>query len=283
MHQVEITQLSIYPVKSMKGIALESAVLTDQGLAHDRRFMVVRSDGRFVTQRELHRLALVHTRLDKTGIELSIEGGGVITIPIGNTGGEPVQTKVWGDECETLDQGDEISRWLTSALHSSDRLRLVRMAPGYVRPQGQPENLGKQTSTFFADAAPFLVANEASLEALNRELELRRHDPVPMNRFRPNIVLRGPCPFAEHQVAELSSGEVRLKFCHPCQRCVVTTIDQDTAAKHPDWQPYKTLRDINPMPGNDRAPAFAHNAILLDGDGAEIRVGDLVKLKGKKS
>ena len=267
MHQVEITQLTVYPVKSMRGIALESAVLTSQGLAHDRRFMVVRSDGRFVTQRELHRLALVHTRLDKTGIELSIEGAAWSPFPAETQAAIPFKQKSGGDECETLDQGAEISRWLTSALHSSDRLRLVRMAPGYVRPQGQPANLGKKTSTFFADAAPFLVANEASLEALNRELELRGHVPVPMNRFRPNIVLRGPGPFAEHQVAELSSEEFRLKFCHPCQRCVVTTIDQDTAAKHPDWQPYKTLRDINPMPGNERAPAFAHNAILLDGDG----------------
>lgn len=283
MQHVEITGLTIYPVKSMHGISLESTVLTHQGLEHDRRFMVVRSDGRFVTQREMHRLALIHTRLDKTGIELSIEGSSPITIPIRNTGGDPVQTKVWGDDCETLDQGEEISRWLTSALQSSDKLRLVRMTPGYVRPQGQPENLGKETSTFFADAAPFLVANEASLEALNRELELRGHDPVPMNRFRPNIVVRGLEPFAEHGVAEISSADWRLKFCHPCQRCVVTTIDQATALKHQDWQPYRTLRDINPMPGNDRAPAFAHNAILLDGDGVQIAVGDVVSVRGEKS
>ena len=280
MQHVEITGLTIYPVKSMHGIALESAILTRQGLEHDRRFMVVRSDGRFVTQRELHRLALIHTRLDKTGIELSTEGSDPVTIPISDTGGEPVQTKVWGDECETLDQGDEISRWLTSALQSSDKLRLVRMAPGYVRPQGQPENLGQETSTFFADAAPFLVANEASLEALNQELELRGHDPVPMNRFRPNIVVRGLEPFAEHRVAEISSADLRLKFCHPCQRCVVTTIDQDTAFKHPDWQPYKTLRDINPMPGNDRAPAFAQNAILLGGENMAISVGNMFSTKG---
>ena len=274
MRSAEITGLTIYPVKSMKGITLESAVLTPFGLENDRRFMVVRANGRFLTQRDEPRLALIHTRLDEDGVELSMDGRGSVTVPFTSTGGERIDTKVWGDECETVDEGDEISHWLTTALKSSVTLRLVRMAPGFMRPQGQPENLGEQTTTHFADSAPFLLANEASLDALNAELESRKHKAVPMNRFRPNIVLRGLKAFEEHEVTGMGTANYQLKLCHPCRRCVVTTIDQDTGVQNPDWQPYRTLRDINPMPGKEHAPAFAHNAILISGDGQKIAVGD---------
>jgi uncharacterized protein YcbX len=274
MQTAEITGLTIYPVKSMKGIALESAVLTPQGLENDRRFMVVRANGRFVTQRDLPRLALVQTSLDNNGVVLSMDGRGSVTVPFKPTSGEPIHTRVWGDECETVDVGEEVSRWLTGALESSSTLKLVRMAPDFIRPQGQPENLGEKTSTYFADAAPFLVANEFSLDALNRELEAHEYSPVPMNRFRPNIVVRGLAPFAEHEIAELSSESYSLGFCHPCERCVVTTIDQDTGIKNPDRQPFRTLGDINPMPGTERSPAFAQNAILKEGEGQTVALGD---------
>jgi uncharacterized protein YcbX len=274
MQTAEISSLTIYPVKSMKGIELESAVLTPHGLENDRRFMVVRANGRFVTQRDLPQLAIVHTGLDEDGIVLSMDGHGSATIPFITADGDRIHTKVWGDECETVDQGEEISRWLTSALESNDTLRLVSMAPGFVRPQSQPENLGEMTSTFFADAAPFLIANESSLEVLNQELETRGHSPVPMNRFRPNIVVRGLAPFTEHEIAELSSENYCLALCHPCERCVVTTIDQATGIKNPDRQPFRTLGEINPMPGTERSPAFAQNAILKEGEGRTVALGD---------
>ena len=274
MQTTEISGLTIYPVKSLQGIELESAELTPHGLANDRRFMVVRANGRFVTQRDLSRLALVQTSLDEDGVVLSMDGHGCVTVPFLAAGGERIDTKVWGDKCETVDQGEDISSWLTQALESSSRLHLVRMAPDFIRPQGQPENLGEKTSTHFADAAPFLVANESSLEVLNQELEKRGHSPVPMNRFRPNIVVRGLAPFAEHAIAELSSENYCLKLCHPCQRCVVTTIDQATGIKNPDHQPFRTLGEINPMPGTERSPAFAQNAILQEGEDQTIALGD---------
>ena len=274
MSSMQITGLYIYPVKSMRGISMSSASLTPKGLDHDRRWMVIRENGRFVTQRDLPQLALIETGLTEDGIMLTREGHGSIPVPTRPIAGKRMSTKVWGDPCEVIDLGEDISGWLTSALNSKERLRLVRMAPEFIRPQSQPELLGENTTTAFADAAPFLVANEASLEALNGELESRGHDTVPMNRFRPNIVVRGLEAFAEHRISELCSDNYRLKFRHPCQRCVVTTIDQQTAVKSPDWQPYKTLRDLNPMPGNERAPAFAQNATLAHGDGQTISVGD---------
>jgi len=276
MNRVNVTGLWVYPVKSMRGVEVSEAVLTAEGFEHDRRYMVVRGEGRFVTQRDLPQLALIHTGLENGGIRLSRPGFGDIVVPSDNPQGETIHTRVWGDRCETVDLGGEISRWLQSALESEDELRLVRMKKGFRRPQNQPELLGEKTTTYFADAAPFLVANEASLEALNLNLSAAGHQAVPMNRFRPNIVFRGLEAFAEHQLSHLEGGDFQLGFCHPCERCVVTMINQDTAEKNPGRQPFKTLVDINPMPGKKPAPAFGHNAILLKGDRSTLNTDDIL-------
>lgn len=280
MTRVQITGLYVYPVKSMRGIALERAVLTAKGLLHDRRWMVVRSNGRFVTQRDEPRLALVRTRLDDSGVVLSVEGHGSATIPFDSGGGEPVSTRVWDDDCSAVDEGPGISRWLTRALGSEEVLRIVRMAPGFTRPQGQAERFGANTTTLFADSAPFLVANEASLDALNRELETQGQSPVPMNRFRPNIVVRGLEAFAEHHASTLAGEGWRLDLADACERCLVTTIDQQTAQRNPEREPYLTLRRINPLPGPKPAPLFAQHAILGSGNGEQIAVGTTATVSG---
>lgn len=271
---IDITGLTVYPVKSMKGIALQSALLTAKGLEHDRRFMVVRNNGAFVTQRDTPLMALVHTALEAGGLVLSRPGFGQVFVPLDGEGGERIHTRVWKDECETTDQGEVVSNWLTECLESTEPLRLVSMARDYVRPQGKPDKLGEKTQTLFADAAPYLVANEDSLAQLNRELALRGHESVPMNRFRPNIVVSGLPAFSENSTGSLRADNFAFELCYPCQRCVVTTIDQDTATKNPDWEPYKTLSGINPMPDNRKAPAFGQNAVLETGAGSIIRLGD---------
>jgi uncharacterized protein YcbX len=277
---VEVTGLTVYPVKSMKGVGLDNAVLTPLGLEHDRRFMVVRADGSFVTQRDTPLMALVQTAFEPGGLMLSREGYGQVYVPFDNHEGEHIRTRVWKDECETTDQGEIVSRWLTETLESNVDLHLVAMARDFVRPQGKPDQLGADTRTLFADAAPFLVANEESLARLNGELEVRGHESVPMNRFRPNIVLRGQQAFGEHDECELAGDGYALRLCYPCERCIVTTIDQFTARKHPGWEPYRTLSEINPMPGRENAPAFGQNAALAGGEGHTVRVGDLLTVEG---
>jgi uncharacterized protein YcbX len=271
---VEITGLRIYPVKSMKGIEIRQATLTPEGLLHDRHFMMIRAGGRFVTQRDMPPLSLITVDLEESGISLSMEGAARIAVPFGMADGKRFTTKVWNDSCETVDQGEEISNWLTESLQSSERLHLVAMQPGYTRPQGKADVLGADTHTLFADAAPLLVANEASLQALNSELVARGHQAVPMDRFRPNIILRGLDAFREHGVAGMSANGIDLRFHHPCQRCIVTTIDQGTARKNPQKEPFCTLCDINPMPGSKRQPAFGQNASLESGNGLTIAVGN---------
>ena len=240
-----ISSLHIYPVKGMRGISLDHAELTPEGLRHDRRWMVVRSDGRFVSQREEPRLALFETRLDEAGVGLALEGHGTVRIPLGAAGDETTSVRIWRDLCEARDEGPEVSRWLTMALASPEPLRLVRMATGFRRPQSQPERFGADTSTYFADAAPFLVTSEASLEALNRDLQSRSLQPVPMDRFRPNIVVSGLAPFAEHELQRLEG---------------------------PGW--ILSLQRLNPAPTGRQMPAFGQNAALRRGTGSHLRVGD---------
>ena len=274
MSTFTITRLLVYPVKSMRGISLEKATLTAKGLENDRLWMVVDADGRFVTQKDRPQLALINTCLVDDGIELSLPGSGKIFVPFSLHHGDHVATKVWGSHCEAVDQGQETSNWLTRALGSERPLRLVRMLPGYQRPTRKTQVMGQEARTVFADLAPYLVAGEASLDRLNSELENSGHQAVPMDRFRPNIVIRGLEPFAEHKLHGVSSDDYSLTMRLHCERCVVTTIDQKTARKDPDQQPFKTLKGINPMPDEKPGPAFGHYATLLSGDGKMIAVGD---------
>lgn len=271
----QVTALTLYPVKSMRGIGVSEAVLTPRGLRHDRRWMLLNAHDRFVTQRDLPRLALVQQALDDSGVSLSLPGHGSLHVPFDDSAqGERIRTAVWGDACEVIDVGGDSSRWLSAALGSDIALRLVRMAPDWQRPQRHPDLMGEETRSLFADGAPYLVASEDSLAALNSELDARGIAPVPINRFRPNIVLRGLAPFLEQQAALLENERYALRLCYPCERCVVTTIDQATGVPDPAREPFNTLRDINPMPDRPRAPAFAQNSALARGAGAVIRVGD---------
>jgi uncharacterized protein YcbX len=188
-----------------------------------------------------------------------------------------VQTiKVWNDECDTVVASDAASRWLTQAVESSTALHIVRMAPGFVRAQSSPAELGADTQVQFADAAPFLIANEASLDRLNKVLLSKDEAAVPMNRFRPNIVIRGLEPFGEHRQHMLGNAVYRFNFRTPCERCVVTTIDQETSIPHPRKEPFATLRDLNPRDLERRQPLFGQYATLQDWAGGKIAVGDLL-------
>lgn len=274
MTRLKATALFVYPVKGMKGITLKETQLTTRGLLHDRRWMVVREDGSFVTQRDSPRLALINTSLDEEGVSLTLAGHGSVTVPFELFRGAQIETRVWRVDCQAVDQGAHISEWLTQALESDVTLRLVRMAPEFKRAQNRPDIMGAETTVDFADAAPFLVANQASLDRLNAELSSQSMRTVPIDQFRPNIVVQGLEPFAEHDLGGLTTSEFQFRFRTPCERCIVTTINQKSAEKDPFGEPFKTLRAINPMPGNPRAPAFGQYATLEGHQPRVIRVGD---------
>jgi uncharacterized protein YcbX len=220
----------IYPVKSLAGIPVTAAELDEFGLAQDRRWMVVDAAGRFHTQRWRPRMALVGTALEGGGVRLSAEGLPDLLVPPG--GGSTGGVAVWDDICVAEGCGPEPDVWISRFL--GEACRIVYMPDTTRRPtrRRRRESLGR---VGFADAYPFLLLSEASLGDLNARLEA----PLPMNRFRPNVVVRGVEAYAEDAWSAIRIGEVDFVVTKACVRCVLTTIDQQTAVA--GKEPLRTL------------------------------------------
>ncbi len=203
------------------------------GLQHDRRMMVVTERGKFLTQREYPKLALVTPRLDNGTLELSAPNFDSIQINIQTTG-TPWAVDIWKSKgVHAIDQGGEAAQWFSDWLGTS--VRLVHFADGYQRVVNEKYAVNADDHTGFADGYPILLSSEEGLQDLNSRLEM----PIPMNRFRPNIVVKGCKPFAEDSWNRIRIGDVVLAVVKPCARCVVTTIDKDTLTQ--SKEPLKTL------------------------------------------
>jgi len=277
---IKISKLFLFPVKSLRGIAINEAELTETGFKWDRHWMIVKPDGGFITQRQLPKMVLIHTQITANALVLSKKGMDDLVIPLEpQNSSQPslIDVKVWKDQCKAIDEGEAASQWLTKAIGTPKALRLVRMADGHKRPQSKPHLLGEKTHTLFSDAAPILTCNSASLDTLNESLSEHNINTVPMDNFRPNIVIDGISAFEEHKINGLSAEDYELKYCYPCQRCVVPTINIETATRHPKQEPFSLLAVLNSMPDNKKAPAFGEKAIVQKGLGNTIRIGDIVK------
>lgn len=272
---VVIRSLHVYPVKSLRGIERERATLTAQGLAHDRSWLILDRDDRFLSQRRLPAMARVTTALTREGLRLEAAGQAPLDIPFAVPDGQRRSTQVWDDPCEVVDEGDVAARWLAAALGEEHGPRLVRMAADYRRPQPRPDRYGAGTTVQFADTAPLLVTNVASLAALNERLAADRHQSVPMDRFRANVVVEGLAAFAEHRISALQGPGYRWGLRYPRERCVIITMDQATGERAEPEQPFATLKRLNPMPGKP-GPAFGELAVVEAGTGATVAVGDVL-------
>jgi uncharacterized protein YcbX len=203
------------------------------GLEHDRRMMVVRPDGEFLTQREHPRLALVTPKLQNGTLELSAPNYDSLQLGI-QTSGTPTLVNVWKSKgVHAIDQGEEAADWFSDWLGTS--VRLVHVAEGYKRIINEQYAVSADDHTGFADGYPILLTSEEGLQDLNLRLE----SPVPMNRFRPNIVVKGGEPFVEDSWNRIRIGNVELAVVKPCARCEVTTIDKETLER--SKEPLKTL------------------------------------------
>lgn len=263
---IRVGRLFSYPVKSCAGIELTTAQVTATGLAWDRRWMAVGGDGAFLSQREHPQLALVRVRLEEGSLVLSAPRRPEIRVALDRDAGVITRVRVWRDECDAIDEGRSPAEWFSELLGAA--ARLVRLAGDDARPLGAPSaQPGDRLS--FADAYPFLLLSEASLEGLNRRLAL----PVPIDRFRPNIVVVGCGPHAEDGWRQLRMGDVDFRVVKSCARCVITTTDQETAERGPE--PLHTLATYRLRDGK---VMFGQN--LVHGGTGTISVGDPVIVLG---
>ncbi len=254
-----VASLAVYPVKSCRGTWLDRARLGDRGLEHDREWMVVDGEGRFLSQRSRPGLARVEAAVAGDRLALSAAGHGRVEVALGHDG-PARRVAVWRDEVVAVSAGAAAAAWLTELLGVP--CELVRMPAATGRPV-EPERIGPGHRVGFADAYPLLLLSEASLEDLNRRLER----PVPMDRFRPNIVVGGCEPYAEDGWASISVAGIELMVAKPCARCVVVTTDQATGERADE--PLRTLATYRRGAGG---VLFGQNLVHL-GRG-EIAVGD---------
>ena len=262
---ISVASLHVYPVKSCRGIERSSAVVADAGLTRDREWMIVSPDRRFLTQREEPRLALIETQVDDARLRLSAAGGGSIEVPLAFRG-EPREVVVWRHRCVAHDQGEAPAGWLTGLLGRP--LRLVRFDPAHRRLSDRAFTGRLNGYSRFADAYALLVVSLASLEDLNSRLPA----PLPMNRFRPNVVLDGLEAYGEDAIRELRAGPLTLRLVKACTRCTIPTTDQATAARDPE-EPLRTLRAYR-WDERLRGVTFGQNAVVAAGAGTALRVGE---------
>lgn len=225
-----LSSIRIYPVKSLRGHEVDSSIVERMGLENDRRLMVVDSQGDFLTQREHARMALVRPDLVSSGIRLAAPGMEELTIPTRRLG-KTLLVNIWKSSgVQAIDQGDPAAEWFSRFM--GQPARLVRIADDYRRLVDPVYALKPDDQVGFADGFPILIASQEALDDLNGRMER----PIPMNRFRPNLVVRGVAPFAEDNWKRIRIGAVELALVKPCARCNVPTIDQDTAvaAKEPN-------------------------------------------------
>jgi uncharacterized protein YcbX len=268
---IRITALNIYPVKGCRGIALDSARVAATGFEHDREWLITRPDGRFMTQREQPRLALIETALTGEALRLRVPDGAELHVPC-DAQGKEVEVTCWKDNCAAFDAGEEAADFLTRFLGAP--LRLVRFDARRKRPSNPQWTPGIEALNQFSDGFAWLLISEASLQDLNSRLSRK----LPMNRFRPNIVVSGLPPFGEDQLHELAGDGVRLRRAKPCARCIVTTTDQATGTRDGD-EPLRTLARFR-FDRELKGVIFGQNLILVDGVGAQLRVGQELEASG---
>lgn len=260
-----VSQLWIYPVKSLKGIRLDAARVTARGLAHDRRFVVVDEAGVFLTQRDFPVLATVWTEIEGDRLRLAAPDADEVAVPLEPTAGEALRVEVWDSVTPAIAPSPEADRWLSAVLGRSCRLAYM---PGSTRRESHARYAGPGRLVGYADGYAHLVVSEASLAALDARLA----HPVPLDRFRPNLVLAGTAAFEEDGWKEFSAGTARLRMAKPCGRCQVTTTDQSTG-EVTGPEPLATLGAWRPS--EEFGARFGMNAVTL-AEG-EIRVGDAVQ------
>jgi uncharacterized protein YcbX len=262
-----LSDIYIYPIKSLGGIRLEKAVIEKRGLQYDRRWMLADEKGNFLTQRKFAQMALLQVEITAEGLLVSHKENKLtpLLVPLEANDEKSSLVSIWNDVCFAFEVKAEANKWFSEALGMP--CKLVHMPDNAMR-HVDPEYARPQDLVSFADAYPFLVIGQESLNDLNNRLA----NPVPMDRFRPNLVFSGGEAFTEDSWTEFKIGNATFFPVKPCARCVVTTIDQHTGQA--GAEPLKTLATYRTQ--NNKV-MFGQN-LVHTGFGSEIKTGDVMEI-----
>lgn len=264
--QLSVSGLYIYPIKSLGGISLTTATLTDRGFKYDRRWMLADESNRFLSQREIPEMALLKCSLDDTHLYITHSiTGDTFSLALAGYLPQTVNAVIWDDECRLNLVSPLADEWFSRAL--GIKCRLLFMADD-CRRLVDTAYANDNELTSLSDAYPLLMIGNASLQDLNRRLQ----DPVPMDRFRPNIVFEGGLPYGEDTMQHFSINDIAFFGVKPCARCPITTTSQQTAER--SKEPLKTLATYRMQ--NNKV-YFGQN-VLFRGSG-NISVGDNIVLR----
>jgi uncharacterized protein YcbX len=265
--EYEIAELRIYPVKSCRGLSVDSAELETRGFARDRRFMFVSPDGTFLSQRTVPRLAQITVDMHSHSITLRHDSAGSMTVRTPQTTDKTTDVRVWSDNVKALDC-DADNTWIQRAL--GVEASLVYQPPTLQR-SVDPTYAHTDDIVSFADGFPYLVTNTASLARLNDAL--RR--PVPMENFRPNIVVDGDVPFEENEWSKLTTDGVTIELVKPCTRCAVITTDQQTGERNRR----DVLQTLARISRNEDGVVFGKNGVARRL--GSLHVGEAIRVETK--
>lgn len=266
-----LSDIYIYPVKSLGAIRVSQAEVEERGIRFDRRWVVIDDTNRFVTQRQHPTMALIEVTLTDHGLELRhrTRDLGALTVPALPETFDLVPVTVWDDTIEAVVVNDTCNRWLTEALGFSVRLMyLPDTSPRLADPDYAPFDV----NVSFADGFPFLLIGQSSLDDLNTRLP----DAVSMVRFRPNFVFEGGEPYDEDQWYEFTIGGIRFYGVKPCARCILTTVDPEKgeiSGKEP-------LRTLSSYRKRNNKIFFGQNVVTQES--GRIKVGDEVVVVSRK-
>lgn len=269
---LRLAALNVHPIKSCAGVPLDESLLVETGLEFDRAWMVVDAAGRFVTQRELPRMALVKPQLRFH--DLVVRAPGMLAMHLALDAVEaPCRVTVWDDEVAAYDMGNLAAQWFSDFLGRP--LRLVRFDPEQRRLSSRQWTGGIEAENAFSDGFPILVASQEGLDELNRRLVAAGHAAVTMARFRPNLVVAGIDANGEDHLDEIvfetPQGPVRLKLVKPCARCPIPDVDPATGERgHAVGDTLLGYRADARLAGKI---TFGMNAVIVEGIERSLRTG----------
>lgn len=269
---MEISEINIYPIKSLGGISLNKSVVQEKGLQYDRRWMLVDENGKFFTQREFPKMATFKVSLENEGLRVSLENENLLIPFEENETANEIQVEVWNSKFTAQTLQNSINQWFSNALETN--CRLVRMNQNSNRLVNPVYAVRKfQDKVSFADGYPFMLIGENSLEDLNSRLE----KPLLMNRFRPNFVVKNSEAFAEDNWKQIKVGNIAFHIVKPCERCVMTTIDQAKGVSD-GKEPLKTLATYRLVKKDGESKILFGQNLIAEKAGEIVKIGDKVEV-----